>query len=106
MTPVFKTKNVEVVDKVYFTEKSNTHIFKVRDSDSSKKFEAVFFNSHQYRDTEPNGNSENGKANNPIIKEGNNFDICYSIDKNFWKGREYTKLRIRDIKPTRLVNQI
>ena len=44
MTPVFKTKNVEVVDKVYFTEKSNTHIFKVKDNDSSKKFEAVFFN--------------------------------------------------------------
>lgn len=106
MTPVFKTKNVEVVDKVYFTEKSNTHIFKVKDNDSSKKFEAVFFNSHEYRDTEPNGNSINGKANKLIIKEGNNFDICYSIDKNFWKGREYTKLRIRDIKPTRLVNQI
>lgn len=106
MTPVFKTKNVEVVDKVYFTEKSNTHIFKVKDSDSNKKFEAVFFNSHEYRDTEPNGNSKNGKANKLIIKEGNNFDICYSIDKNFWKGREYTKLRIRDIKPTRLVNQI
>lgn len=106
MTPVFKTKNVEVVDKVYFTEKSNTHIFKVKDNDSSKKFEAVFFNSHEYRDMEQNGNSINGKANKLIIKEGNNFDICYSIDKNFWKGREYTKLRIRDIKPTRLVNQI
>ena len=106
MTPVFKTKNVEVVDKVYFTEKSNTHIFKVKDNDSSKKFEAVFFNSHEYRDMEQNGNSVNGKANKLIIKEGNNFDICYSIDKNFWKGREYTKLRIRDIKPTRLVNQI
>ena len=106
MTPVFKTKNVEVVDKVYFTEKSNTHIFKVKDNDSSKKFEAVFFNSHEYRDMEQNGNPINGKANKLIIKEGNNFDICYSIDKNFWKGREYTKLRIRDIKPTRLVNQI
>ena len=106
MTPVFKTKNVEVVDKVYFTEKSNTHIFKVKDNDSSKKFEAVFFNSHEYRDMEQNGNIINGKANKLIIKEGNNFDICYSIDKNFWKGREYTKLRIRDIKPTRLVNQI
>ncbi|MBK6774140.1 MAG: single-stranded-DNA-specific exonuclease RecJ [Ignavibacteria bacterium] len=105
MTPVFKTKNVEV-DKVYFTEKSNTHIFKVKDNDSSKKFEAVFFNSHEYRDMEQNGNPINGKANKLIIKEGNNFDICYSIDKNFWKGREYTKLRIRDIKPTRLVNQI
>ncbi|MBS1552387.1 MAG: single-stranded-DNA-specific exonuclease RecJ [Bacteroidetes bacterium] len=105
MTPVFVTRNVEVIDKVYFTEKSNTHIFKVKDSESNKKFEAVFFNSHEYRDNGMNGHSGNGSANKLIIKEGSNFDICYSVDKNFWKGREYTKLRIRDIKPTKLYNQ-
>lgn len=103
MTPVFVTKNVVVKNGIKFTEKSNTHIFKVMDEDSRITFEAVFFNSLEYKDNGMNGHSKNGKV---IIKEDNHYDICYSVDKNFWKGREYTKLRIRDIKPTKLINQI
>ncbi len=82
MTPVFITKDVEVIGEVRLA-KANTHIFKVRDNESKKIFEAVFFNSLEYEDS---------------IKQGNFIDICYSIDKSFWNGKEYTKLRIRDLK--------
>jgi single-stranded-DNA-specific exonuclease len=100
MTPVFITKNVLVTGEVRFTEKSNTHIFKVKDEDSKKTFEAVFFNSLDYR-YESNGFGKNGNSNHrDKITSGNYFDICYSIDKSMWKGKEYTKLRIRDIKPS------
>lgn len=101
MTPVFETKNVLVCGDVRFTDKSNTHIFKLKDEDSKKIFEAVFFNSLEHKET--NGANLNGNGNlnqRNEIKSGNYFDICYSIDKNMWKGREYTKLRIRDIKPS------
>lgn len=83
MTPVFITKGVQIIGDVRFTEKANTHIFKVKGSDSGKIFEAVFFNSLDYK----------GK-----IIRGNSCDICYSVEKNAWNNREYYKLRIRDIK--------
>lgn len=82
MIPVFITRDVQIIGDVRFA-KANTHIFKVRDSQSNKIFEAVFFNSLEYSD---------------LIKTGSNCDICYSIDKSFWNGKEYTKLRIRDLK--------
>lgn len=106
MTPVFKTNNVQVIGDVRFTEKSNTHIFKVSDTESKKNFEAVFFNSLEFKDDgDAKKNGSNGYDQSVKIKTGNYFDICYSVDKNFWKGREYTKLRIRDIKPTNFLNQ-
>ncbi|MEO8211106.1 MAG: single-stranded-DNA-specific exonuclease RecJ [bacterium] len=82
MIPVFITKDVQIIGDVRLA-KANTHIFKVRDSESKKIFEAVFFNSLEFSD---------------VIKTGNFCNICYSIDKSFWNGKEYTKLRIRDIK--------
>jgi len=82
MTPVFVTRNVQVVGEVRFA-KANTHIFRLKDIESKKIFEAVYFNSPELKEK---------------IVAGNFIDICYSIDKSFWNGREYTKLRIRDIK--------
>lgn len=82
MIPVFVTKGVQIIGDVRFA-KANTHIFKVRDEESKKIFEAVFFNSLEFKD---------------IIATGNYCDICYSVDKSFWNGKEYTKLRIRDMK--------
>ncbi len=80
MTPVFVTKDVQVIGDVRLA-KANTHIFKVRD-ESNRIFEAIFFNSPDFTE---------------IIKTGNYSDICYSVDKSFWNGKEYTKLRIRDM---------
>jgi single-stranded-DNA-specific exonuclease len=82
MTPVFITKDVQIIGEVRLA-KANTHIFKVREDESKKIFEAVFFNSLEYSD---------------LIKTGNYIDICYSIDKSVWNGKEYTKLRVRDLK--------
>lgn len=80
--PVFVTDNVQVVGAVK-NAKSDTHIFKVRDSESKKIFDAVFFLSKSYSD---------------IIKTGNYVDICYSVDRSLWNGRESVKLRIKDLK--------
>lgn len=82
MTPVFITRDVQIVGDVRLA-KANTHIFRVRENQSKKVFEAVFFNSLEYKE---------------IISTGNTCDICYSIDRSFWNGKEYTKLRVRDIK--------
>lgn len=81
MMPVFMTKNLQIVGDVK-SVKSNTHIFKVREDESKKIFEAIFFNSEEFHEN---------------IKSGCYCDICYSIVKNNWNGREYIKLRIRDI---------
>ncbi|MDZ4713244.1 MAG: single-stranded-DNA-specific exonuclease RecJ [bacterium] len=82
MMPVFVTKDVQIIGDVRFA-KANTHIFKVRENETKKVFEAVFFNSLEFKE---------------VIVSGNFVDICYSVDKNVWNGREYTKLRIRDMK--------
>lgn len=83
MAPVFVTENVRIVGEVVKREKANTRIFRVMDPDTSRFFECVFFNSEEYADE---------------IISGRYCDICYSVDRNVWKGRDYIKLRIRDIR--------
>ncbi len=92
MAPVFVTKDLQIIGEVRFTNKANTHIFKVMENDSRKIFESIFFNSPEYRYDEKADPEGIGK-----IKTGNYCDICYSVDRSFWNGREYTKLRIRDM---------
>jgi len=92
MAPVFVTRDLQIIGEVRFTNKANTHIFKVMENDSKKIFESIFFNSPEYRYDEKTDPEGIGK-----IKTGNYCDICYSVDKSFWNGREYTKLRIRDM---------
>ena len=92
MAPVFVTRDLQIIGEVRFTNKANTHIFKVMENDSKKIFESIFFNSPEYRYDETTDSDGAGK-----IKTGNYCDICYSVDRSFWNGREYTKLRIRDM---------
>lgn len=92
MAPVFITRDLQIIGEVRFTNKANTHIFKVMENDSKKIFESIFFNSPEYRYDENTDHDGTGK-----IKTGNYCDICYSVDRSFWNGREYTKLRIRDM---------
>jgi single-stranded-DNA-specific exonuclease len=92
MAPVFVTRDLQIIGEVRFTNKANTHIFKVMENDSKKIFESIFFNSPEYRYDEKTDPEGIGK-----IKTGNYCDICYSVDRSFWNGREYTKLRIRDM---------
>lgn len=82
MTPVFVSRDVQIVGDVKYTEKANTHIFRVKGENPNKFFDAVFFNSEEYKD---------------LIKRGSYCDVCYSVDKSFWNNKEYVKLRIRDI---------
>lgn len=92
MAPVFVTKDLQIIGDVRFTNKANTHIFKVMENDTKKIFESIFFNSPDYRYDEKTDADGKGK-----IRTGNYCDICYSVDRSFWNGREYTKLRIRDM---------
>ena len=92
MAPVFVTRDLQIIGEVRFTNKANTHIFKVMENESKKIFESIFFNSPEYRYDETTDSDGTGK-----IKTGNYCDICYSVDRSFWNGREYTKLRIRDM---------
>jgi single-stranded-DNA-specific exonuclease len=80
--PVFVTRNVQVVGTVK-NAKSDTHIFKVKDPESRKIFEAVFFLSKDYKEE---------------IKTENYIDMCYSVERNLWNGRESIKLRVKDLK--------
>jgi single-stranded-DNA-specific exonuclease len=82
MAPVFVTRDLKIVGDVR-RAKADTHIFRVRDSESGKVYDCVFFNSAAYSED---------------IVSGNYCDICYSVDRNFWNGREYIKLRIRDLR--------
>jgi len=92
MTPVFVTRDVQIIGDVRYA-KSDTHIFKVRDRENKKIFEAVYFNSPNFRYEAIKDEDTAGK-----IVSGNYCDICYSIEKNYWNNRETTKLRIRDMK--------
>ncbi|MCX6165524.1 MAG: single-stranded-DNA-specific exonuclease RecJ, partial [Ignavibacteriae bacterium] len=80
--PIFITENVQIVGAVK-NAKSDTHIFKVKDAESKRIFEAVFFLSKDYKEE---------------IKTGNNIDICYSVDRSLWNGKETIKLRVKDLK--------
>lgn len=82
MTPVFKTDNVQIVGDVRYA-RSNTHLFKVRDNESRRVFDTVFFSSADFHEQ---------------LTTGINCNICYSIDKNVWNGNITYKLRIRDVK--------
>jgi single-stranded-DNA-specific exonuclease len=81
MTPLFTTDNVQIVGEVRYA-KSNTHLFKVRDRESKKIFDTVFFSSAEYHEK---------------ILTGAKCNICYSIDKSVWNGNTTYKLRIRDM---------
>lgn len=84
LPPTFITKNVKIVGEPRWYDKSNTHLFKVKDEETNKVLDAVFFGSNDYR--------------NEIVT-GQECDICYTIEKSNWNNIETTKLKIRDLKP-------
>jgi len=79
--PVFTTKKVQIVGEVKHA-KYFTTLFKVKD-DNGNIFEAVFFNSNDYK---------------PFIEDGKYCDICYNVEKSVWKGYEKIKLKVKDLK--------
>jgi single-stranded-DNA-specific exonuclease len=84
--PIFVTENVQIIGTVK-NAKSDTHIFKVKDPESKRIFDAVFFMSKSFSE---------------IIIPGNYIDICYSIDRSLWNGRESIKLRVKDLKLSKI----
>lgn len=79
--PVFTTKKVQIVGEIKHA-KYFTTLFKLRD-ENGNNFDAVFFNSNDYK---------------PFIIEGNYCDVCFNIEKSSWKGYEKIKLKIKDMK--------
>lgn len=79
--PVFTTKKVQIVGEIKHA-KYFTTLFKLKD-DNGNYFEAVFFNSNDYK---------------PNIVEGAYCDVCYNIEKSEWRGYSKIKLKIKDMK--------
>jgi single-stranded-DNA-specific exonuclease len=79
--PVFTTKKVQIVGEIKHA-KYFTTLFKLKD-DNGNVFEAVFFNSNDYK---------------PQIVEGAYCDVCYNIEKSEWRGYSKIKLKIKDMK--------
>ena len=80
--PVFVSYDTQIVGDVRLA-KSETHIFKLRQSKSPKAIDTIFFGSGEYKDK---------------LVKGAVCDICFSIEKNNWNNIESYKLRIRDIR--------
>lgn len=97
MTPIFLTRNVQVVGEPRIFNNS-TYVFKIR------------------RNVKPGENGGNGYSYSNVVeciyyqapsvngdicsdlKTGNFIDIVYSVDENHWNGKTKTQLRIRDFK--------
>jgi len=79
--PVFVTKGVEIVGTPRFV-KSDTALFRLKDGEAKQNFDAVFFSSKDYHEK---------------IETGAICNICYSLDKSVWNGRQSIKLRIKDM---------
>ncbi len=92
MTPIFLTKNVQIVGEPK-TYNSSTTVFKVRKADvngtrsDSYVFDCVYYQSPALDSDE-----------RIVFKSGNNLDIVYSVEENHWNGNTKTQFRIRDIK--------
>ena len=80
--PIFVSYDTQIVGDVRLA-KSETHIFKLRQSKSPKAIDTIFFGSGEYKDK---------------LVKGAVCDICFSIEKNNWNNIESYKLRIRDIR--------
>ncbi len=95
MTPVFLTKNLQIVGdpKVY---NNSTTVFRVRkNADLSaqvSKFDNLTFDCVFYQS--PGADSES-RFN---LKTGNVVDIVYSVEENHWNGNTKTQFRVRDLK--------
>ena len=81
MIPVFKSTRVKAKWPKVLKEKHLS--FQVETPDNSIKAIAFGLGS---------------KAN--LIENGREFDMCFTIEKNYWKDNLYIQLNIKDIKPS------
>jgi single-stranded-DNA-specific exonuclease len=92
MTPVFLTRNVQIVGEPK-TYNSSTTVFKVRKADANGgKFDSFVFDCVYYQSPAMDADDR------VIFKSGNKLDIVYSVEENHWNGNTKTQFRIRDIK--------
>lgn len=92
MTPVFLTRNLQVVGEPK-TYNNSTTVFKVRKAETGgNKFDSYVFDCVYYQS--PGLNDED----RVMIKTGNKLDIVYSVEENHWNGNTKTQFRIRDLK--------
>ncbi len=86
MMPVFMTENVadDGTGRPVGSQKEHLKLNIVHEDEPMKAYSAIGFNlGHFYDD----------------IINGNNFDICYTIEENEYRGQKSIQLRIKDIKP-------
>ncbi|MDA3893884.1 MAG: single-stranded-DNA-specific exonuclease RecJ [Salinivirgaceae bacterium] len=85
MPPVFVTKNVRDTGYAQRVGAEGDHLkMNLMDLESTKSFPSIAFKQGEHLDEIYN----------------KNFDICYSIEENNYKGRTSIQLKIRDIKTT------
>ncbi len=83
MTPVFLTKNVNDSGYGKPLGQNNEHLKLFLKQNNSEGIGAIGF----------------GLGNKlERIKNGQTFDIVYSIDENEWNGKVSSQLRVRDLK--------
>lgn len=92
MTPVFLTRNLQIVGEPK-TYNSSTTVFKVRKGDvNGAKLDSYVFDCVYYQSPAMESDER------LVFKTGNNLDIVYSVEENHWNGNTKTQFRIRDIK--------
>lgn len=84
MTPIFYAENVIDTGVAKAIGKNGEHLrLTLKECGGNRFFTATAFNmAHML----------------PTIKQGNVFKIAYSLEENFWNGKRYLQLMIRDIK--------
>jgi hypothetical protein len=98
MTPIFITRNVQIVgDPRVFN--NSTYIFKVRRSvnSSGNGDKNHSYGSHVVECIYYRLPSKDDSINSEL-KTGNLIDIVYSVEENHWNDKTKTQLRIRDFK--------
>lgn len=83
--PLFLTEAVELND-IRLVGKSSNHL-KMSFSRDNCRFWAVGFGMGEYY---------------PFLKAGKKYDLVYSLDNNFWNGRESLELNVKDLRPPAL----
>ena len=85
MMPVFLTENVSDngSGRLVGNEKEHVKLNLIQENDPFKEFPAIAFGMARHFKT---------------ISQGHAFDVCYSIEENYFMGQCQTQLRIRDIK--------
>lgn len=102
MTPVFMTKNLQVIGEPRVYNNSTT-VFKVRKSSPNGNGENKMFGYDSYVfDCVYYQSPGLGPEDRIKVKTGDKIDVVYSVEENHWNGNTKTQLRVRDIKLTQV----